>query len=746
MRRCAPRWGVGVPLGLVALCLAAYANSITNPFVYDDGPIILEDPRVQQGDWPALLTGNYWPSPSSARHYRPLVKISYAVNHAIAPQAWAFRLPNIALHAATTVALFFLAMELFGSRWVALIAGVCFALHPVHTEPVNAIVGRADLIVAFGVLSAGLLLWRDSAPDATRRLGRPIIAAVLFAVSLLCKENAVTLLGVVVLLDWWRWRRGEAAGRRWLFQRAMRAYVPLIVILIVYLGAREALVPQPDQAVPAARKQVDNAIAAPSMDLEENGSALLARWATPVVTFGLAAKLLVWPAQLCCDYSYKAIETVKRISDARLGAAIVWMVVVIAAVIVSLRRRGGVALSIGLTLVTYSIVSNLPIVIGTIFAERLLYLPSAGVCLCIGLLGGSCVEAFSQSATVRRAVGAAGLGIVTLMAGWYAHLTLQRNGDWRSDETLWAAAERVNPRSCRVLNHRAQHMLKEGRFEEALQYAQRAMEIAPAHWNAWRTAGVAFRRQGKLDQAIDHFQQAIDRGGAADDAAVFGLVEVLVMRGQRDRAMELIESGLALRPGWRLGRYWAGVLLTQTGRTPEAIARLDQLVRDYPEWTTPRFTLAELLAQTGRVDSAITHLQELLATEPGNRAALIRCAEYLRQVDRYEQAIAYLRKAVREKAEVAVLNNLALWLISAEPESLRNADEALEHIRLAASMAPDNGAVVDTHVAVLLALGTREDAINELKRALDVIPADDPLRPALAERLSSLQSENPLTP
>lgn len=144
------RWRVGVSIGLVVLSAGVYANSLANPFMYDDRSIIVEDARVQQGDWLALLTGRYWHLPSATRHYRPLIGLSYAINHALSPEPWGYRAANLILHAGTSVVLFLFALELFGSLYVAAAAGTFFAIHPVHTEALNAIVGRADLVVALG--------------------------------------------------------------------------------------------------------------------------------------------------------------------------------------------------------------------------------------------------------------------------------------------------------------------------------------------------------------------------------------------------------------------------------------------------------------------------------------------------------------------------------------------------------------------------------------------------------------------
>ena len=256
------RWRVDVSIGLVLLNAGVYANSLCNPFMYDDRSIILEDARVQQGDWTALLTGRYWHLPSATRHYRPLISLSYAVNQALSPEPWAYRAANLMLHAGTSVVLFLFTLELFGSLCAAAAAGAFFALHPVHTEALNAIVGRADLVVALGVVCAAWIYWRDSAPGAARRPGRPVAGAAAFAVALLCKENAVTLLGVVALLDWWRRRQGEATDPGWWRRRVLRAYVPMILILGAYLGTREVLLDSAPVTKPPTLKQIDNPIAA----------------------------------------------------------------------------------------------------------------------------------------------------------------------------------------------------------------------------------------------------------------------------------------------------------------------------------------------------------------------------------------------------------------------------------------------------------------------------------------------------
>ena len=87
--------------------------------------------------------------------YRPLVLVSYAINyamHGLSPAG--YTAVNIALHAAVSLLLFALVRSIGGSLFAAGVAGIAFAVHPVHTEAVTGISGRPELLAAFFFLLA----------------------------------------------------------------------------------------------------------------------------------------------------------------------------------------------------------------------------------------------------------------------------------------------------------------------------------------------------------------------------------------------------------------------------------------------------------------------------------------------------------------------------------------------------------------------------------------------------------------
>ena len=195
---------------LLAAGVAAlvHLNSIAGDIIWDDRVAVTGNPDVR-GDRPIddVLVHDFWGQPMNApdshKSYRPLAVLSYRLNYAVHGAAPAgYHAVNVFLHALVCYLLVHFAATLFrrehdGGADAALCAGLLFATHPVHTEAVCALVGRADLLCAAFSL-AGLAHYERAA----QRTGTdtPALAAALLCVACaaLCKETGLTLLGAFV--------------------------------------------------------------------------------------------------------------------------------------------------------------------------------------------------------------------------------------------------------------------------------------------------------------------------------------------------------------------------------------------------------------------------------------------------------------------------------------------------------------------------------------------------------------------
>ncbi len=204
-------------LVLVAVTLAAYHNALSAGFVLDDYHYILEHRELGARLIPSLFWHGY--ASGNATFYRPLSTADFALDRSLfGLSATAFHACNLVWHVAATLALASLLARLM-SRRAAFAAALVFALHPVHTEAVTGVIGRAELMAAFFVF-VGCALFLD---------GRRGWAALAYLAALLSKESGVTLPLVAVMLEARRRPLGAAARRAWPFGVALAVYAALRV-------------------------------------------------------------------------------------------------------------------------------------------------------------------------------------------------------------------------------------------------------------------------------------------------------------------------------------------------------------------------------------------------------------------------------------------------------------------------------------------------------------------------------------
>src|SRR5262245_30828166 len=131
---------------VVLLAAIPFLPVIGGPFLYDDRAYVVENYQVTEVEHTLeSFVSSYPPGSATQALYRPLVTLSYALDHAIAgldPRV--FHLANIALHIGASLAAYFLLRAWIPSAaaWSAML----FAVHPVHAEAVSWIVGRAELL------------------------------------------------------------------------------------------------------------------------------------------------------------------------------------------------------------------------------------------------------------------------------------------------------------------------------------------------------------------------------------------------------------------------------------------------------------------------------------------------------------------------------------------------------------------------------------------------------------------------
>ncbi len=470
------------PLPAVAAAVLAallYAVTLGGTYVYDDVAIVRDDPRVRgTSQWGQLWTRDYANGSGIDNLYRPLVSSSYAVEwwlHGDRP--WAFHLVNVLLHAAAAAAVAELARRGTGQAGAAWGAGLLFAAHPVHAEAVANIVGRAELSVAVSLLASLVLLARR--PLTTSRAAAVVAGGV---VALLCKEQ-----GLLAPILWAAfvaavWVRPVTDGERPVLRAAA---VVLLWVWAAYMAIREHYLKFDWDRQLLVR-------ASQPMFLTTG----IDRWRLPIALVGRYAALIAWPLHLSPDYGGDVIGSSTRAADPYLWLGVGVLVAGLLAAIVAWRRRAGFALFCLLALAaTYFPVANLATIIGTIFGERLIYLPSAFLALLVGV-------GLARLPMIARAVLLATLVVPMSI------LTVRSAAEWNHPHALFTRALRDHPGSIQLHLLVAQVDGEERRPAERGAVLDDACRRFPDYWRCWSARAEAAADVGDFATA----EGALDEG------------------------------------------------------------------------------------------------------------------------------------------------------------------------------------------------------------------------------------------
>ncbi len=580
-----------------------YANSLGGDFVSDDRKIVLEHPHIKAvTSWPHIFTSGHFAGKGG---YRPITTLSFAVNYLVAGERpMSYHLVNVLLHLLVTAGCYFLARRLTKDTAVAWLTALIFAVHPIHTEAVTWISGRAELLAALFFLVSWLLYYRatdGASPERSALIG----SLLCFFAGILSKENALVLPAALILGDLRRWQLQSEQNDgvfRWLVGR-WKLYAAFPGLIVASFLVRKLLYTRPFIRALEHLSPVDNPVAHLS---------IWGRIPTAVKVIGDYFLLLIWPRHLAADYSYNSVPVITSFTDPGflLGLGSIIGLAVIA--VVSFRRRGAMWVAIALGLLAIAPVTNILIPIGTIKAERLLYLPSLGFCLGIALL----VVAALRWCCARRLVYGSGVAVVVAALVLLGARTIRRNLDWRADLPLLLSNVTVTPNNYKAWQNIGYRWQRDGKIREAVMAYRRALEIMPDSRDAAINVGVALLQAGQATDAIQHYERVLARD-PRDVSMRLNLGLAYASRNDLLSAIEEFRECIRLTPGAAIAHYNLGRALSASGEREKALEEYRQAVELKPEYAEGWNALGALLIKLERPADARAALMKAIALKPG---------------------------------------------------------------------------------------------------------------------------------
>ena len=526
-----------------------YLNCLTNDFVWDDRPLIVQDYHLRSPrHMGAIFTRDFFSHSDEEvkyGYYRPLITLSYMGDlflWGLNPAG--FHLTNLLFHIANSWMVYLLAVRLFPSRRV-LAAGTAllFAVHPVHVESVAWIAGRTDVICVFFFLLAFLLsMAGDETAGRRSVLFLPLSLASLL-LALLAKETAVVFPLIVFVYEYIR--RGENFGG------AMKKALPSASIVTLYLVLRFFV----------ARVEPG----------PKGAEFPLVLFLSMLKAFWLYCLKLVWPVGLSAYIQNPYLPSLLRPVSILLIMISLLLVVCLWRI---WRSRPALAFAGAAFLVSFLPMSNVirisaPSDMGFPMAERFLYLPSVFFLLF--------AAGFLRREISSRTALLFGLSAVALCWGL---ITFQRNRVWSDDGVLFRAALVKSPDAPLLLVNLGRYYCRRGLYEEGIDALERAEEVqretaGDADPNYMNDLAVAYRLAGRREDARRVLLQARYRGRPLSSLE-YNRGMVLLEEGRLADARRAFLRALDMRP--HSIDAWAGL-----GRTFQAEGRYDDAASSYRE-------------------------------------------------------------------------------------------------------------------------------------------------------------------
>jgi tetratricopeptide (TPR) repeat protein len=691
--------------GLIVLAaLAAYHNSFSGPFVFDDLASITDNPTIRH-------LGSAWSPPvDSTAGGRPLLNLTFAINYALGGlNVWGYHVFNLLVHTLAGLTLFGIVRRTLASRLatrgseisnlrfeisadatpVAAAVAVLWVVHPLQTEAVTYISQRAESLMGLfylltlycfvrGVEGAQTSNAERRTPNAEspttnyelptterRRLSGYssslwILASVgACLLGTMTKEIIVTAPVMVLLYD----RTFVAGSFREAWRLRWRYYLGLACTWLLL-----------------ARLMIGTGLDQRAVGFDQ-GVSWWSYGLTSCRSVVLYLKMSVWPHPLVFDYGTHVVSHAMDVIPYALVLALLLL-----AALIALRYRPVIGFTGAWFFVILAPASSIIPVAGQPMAEHRVYLSLAAVVLLFLLV-------------LYRLIGRHSLMLCAVVAVGLGCATVQRNQDYESELAIWSDT------------------------------AAKCPDNERAHSNL---GNLLLNVPGRLPEAIVHYEAVVrSNPGSAEMHFILGNA-LLKMPGRVPDAIAAYEAALRIKPGYAEAHKNLGTaLLKMPGRATDAMAQYEAALRIKPDYAEAHYDLGNALRDVpGRLPDAIAQYEAALRINPVSVETHVNLGSaLLRLPGRTPDAIAQFQAALQIDPDLVEAHNDLGNALSTLPGRL---PEAIDQYEAALRLNPNSvSAHYNLGMALLKMPGRQPDAIDQFKAALrlkpDLKPAQDML-------------------
>lgn len=504
-------------VALVAVMVAL--PGIGNGFAYDDFHVIVDNPELHHPS--TMLTRAFSPY-INGEMLRPVPLLGFAVQWLLGGgTSLIFRLFSLGLYALTSLLVYLVCRHSGAGINPAFVAGLVFAVHPVHSEVTANAVGQSELLNAVAILCAMLVYL-----NARRNLQWSSLdissLAFFYVMAMHTKESGYVFPALLVAAEITR-----IDGPHTPHERMVAIRRPMLLLTLLLVGSL------------ALRNLILGSMGGGLAHVSLADFTHAERVIAVLTLIPEWARLLLWPARLQAEYGPPALNPAQSFGVVHLGGI---ALLTLGFVLARAWRRGAAFASFGMAWIAITVlpVSNLLFPTGVLVAERTLFLPSIGLAFVVAGVGSAFTPALTRARWVNFLVAAAIL-MVLFVGGWRSAV---RQAVWH--DTLSVLEQGVAEAPTTYRAHLVLGRYLQGLGDQA--GAEVRFRIAIDLWDQdprpFEELGQLLRVRGACSEAIPILSRGM-RAGPGSDVARSRLIECLIVERRWDAAEREAEAGLA---------------------------------------------------------------------------------------------------------------------------------------------------------------------------------------------------------
>lgn len=554
---------------IIILGLAVYANSLGGKFLWDDSNLIVNN--VYIGNWsnlPKFLVNTIgYGAGVKSNSYRPFQMFTYFFDYSCWKlNPFGYHITNVILHILAALALYWLINTLFGNSALSLFTAALFAVHPVNTEAVSYISGRADPLAAVFILLSFVFYVKQYVRDDIKGC---FLCVLSYLFALFSKENSL-ILPLLLLLY-------HSAFR---VRPKIKALLPILIVTLGYIFLRATVLNFAEFN-------------------EGFQGALFERIPGFFAAITTYLRLLILPIDLHMEYTYKLFS----FTDPRVLFGAAASVVLVVYALMNKRKHDLIFFSVFWFFITLLPQSNL-YPTNAYLAEHWLYLPSIGFFLILAKV----IYGSSERLNIRYA----GIAAMLVLISFYSYLTIRQNYYWKEPVAFYERTLRYAPDSKRLCNDLGTAYFFNGKYEKAAELFKRSIEIDPSGASSYNNLGGVYNKLGKNEEAVVLFKKATELSPDLTDA-YFNLANTYQSLKDHNEAIAFYKKTIGINPAYAKAYNNLGVSYMEIGDVQQAIEVYKKAIEISPDFGAVHNNLAAAYSQIGEYRLAIKHCDTALA-------------------------------------------------------------------------------------------------------------------------------------